>query len=495
MAEFKGVYTDYYESGLHYEFITEVAPDVWKIVRKDDRMEYLAQDVTDMLFVNVDGRPQELTNYGGLLRHDGHNMIQRVKTVLNHPNLVSLVDCFAMQFSNSGKFGRERWFTVWDYCDAGNLGNLLVPPLPTEDPDTEMKDMVPGQEEELEKTKFLPESLCWHVLTSLLKALMWLHDGVRNVEKDANGKWERLHENLDWEPILHRAIRPDNIFIGHPRRKEWYGPVKLGNYERLTISGHCQTAGYTQTPTLSKVLCSPPGRDFTPFEELVVWDLQYGSVYPRQVSHLCRCQRKFIEWYLLCRKRNQPYTLVSEYRAVGEIIQEMMIEPTEEDHIKRIRSHPARENLQNAKYSARLKNLVVKMMEDDPWFKDSGEEDEPNRIYVTSELYTEAKEGHDWFVGSGSDEANAYVTARMAEIEDYNENTTFTGADYFDSFNNVREVLEEFARMDGRGEDIGNVMGAWMGNQTGNQTGNQMGYSRGNRMRRQVGNGRRFGMR
>lgn len=295
MATFRSAYADYYENGLKYEFITEIAPDVWKISRKSDRMEYLAQDVTNKLFTNADSKPQRLTDYGRLLAPDGENMIQSVKAVLNHPNLVCLVDYFALQFSDSGKLGREQWFAVWDYCDAGNLGNLLLPPQPrpqdhtssvrqeSDDGDTEMTD-ASLEPEEREDIKFLPESLCWHVLASLLRALAWLHDGVYDVVQGEDGRWERIDEGPDWSPMLHRNITPQNVFIGYPRRREWYGPVKLGNYGRLFISGHCQNAGLNHVPTFSKVIAPHPKKQFARLQDLVTLDTQHGSVYPYQVS-------------------------------------------------------------------------------------------------------------------------------------------------------------------------------------------------------------------
>lgn len=294
MATFKDVYIDYYDNGLKYELITEIAPKVWKISRKDDRMEYLAHDITDTLFTDR----SKLTSAGQLLAPDGENLIEQVKKILNHPNLVSLVDCFALQFSKSGKLGREQWFTVWDYCDAGNLGNLLVPSVPSprghnpsfnikrededededegEDEDVEMEDGSPGK-------LFLPESFCWHVLTSVLKALMWLHDGVRDVRVQ-NYRLQRLHENLDWQPMLHRNIHPQNIFIGYPRRREWYGPVKLGNYGRLYVSGHCQTPGDKHAPIFSKVIGPPPNQKIASLSDMIEYDASHGSVYPHQVS-------------------------------------------------------------------------------------------------------------------------------------------------------------------------------------------------------------------
>ncbi|KAI1116422.1 hypothetical protein F5Y14DRAFT_64099 [Nemania sp. NC0429] len=435
MAAFRSVYAEYYDNGLKYEFITEIAPNVWKISRKSDRMDYLAHDVTDMLFADVNSNPQKLTDYGRLLAPDGENMIENVKAVLNHPNLVCLVDCFALQFSDSGKLGREQWFAVWDYCDAGNLGNLLLPPQPhPQDPapsvqhgngdgDIEMED-ASREAGEWAAAKFLPESLCWHVLTSLLRAITWLHDGVYDVVQGEDGRWKMIDEGAEWLPMLHRNITPQNVFIGYPRRREWYGPVKLGNYGRLFISGHCQDAGLQHAPTLSKAI-GPHPRHWAPLEELATLDFQHGSIYPYQIA--------------------QPYTFVSEYRAVGEIIQAMMIEPIGGNHMERIRSQPAQANLQNAKYTGRLKNFVVKLMENDPWQNVAGA---ANPTYVTSDLYREAQQGLRWFIrsGSGKDEADAFVTSRMAEVEDYVENTALKDTQLFDSFQNVQEILEQFSK-------------------------------------------------
>ncbi|KAI2636724.1 hypothetical protein GGS21DRAFT_512910 [Xylaria nigripes] len=431
MAVFRDPYTEYHNHGLQYEFITEIAPKVWKIYRKNDRMEYLAQDVTDTLFTDIDRDPQKLTDYGRLLRPDGHNMLQRVEMILNHPNLVCLVDHFALQQSNSGRLGRDRWFMVWDYCDAGNLGNLLVPSQPRpqdraltpqpryEDEDVAMHDAPSNSRN---KSKFLPESLCWHVLTSVLKALAWLHDGVRDIVQTEDGVWERRYEDLDWQPMLHRDISPQNIFMGHPRRREWYGPVKLGNYGRLFVSSHCQTPGHQHKPVFSKAIGPPPENTFARLKDMVSLDAKYGSVYPFQPG--------------------QPYTMVSEYRAIGEIIQAMMIEPTTNDHIETIQSKPVKVNLETADYSGRLKNFVVKLMQFDPWHKVDGIE-EPNPTYVTSDLYREAQQGVQWFSASGSPEADVYVTAPMAEAEDYLEHTILKASSLVDSFKNVEDILEE----------------------------------------------------
>ncbi|KAI0541954.1 hypothetical protein GGR58DRAFT_454557 [Xylaria digitata] len=435
MAAFTDAYAKYYKDGLKYEFITEISPKVWKIFRKSDRMEYLAQDVTEQCYEHTPGTSLlEQSSFGHLLLADGENLFEPVSAVLNHPNLVSLVDFFIIEFSHDGQLGQDQYFAVWDYCDAGNLGNLLIPSQPRpqdrdsspgvklEDDDTEMKD-AGGDSEKQESSKFLPESFCWHVLTSVLRALAWLHDGVHGLIQKEDGMWQRLGGDLDWQPMLHRDISPQNIFIGHPRRREWYGPVKLGNYGRLFVSGHCQTPGDKQVPTSSKVLAPPPDENFTPLRDLIAFDIKYGSLYPRQP--------------------NQPYTMVSEYRALGEIIQAMMVEPTCSRHVKMIQAQPARVNLQDLNYTGRLKNFVVKLMEFDPWDKAAGK-DEPNPLYATSELYREALLGVQWFMDTANDEADNLVTPQMAEYEDFLDNSKLAAEQLFDSFENVQEILEQF---------------------------------------------------
>ncbi|TRX94354.1 hypothetical protein FHL15_004821 [Xylaria flabelliformis] len=413
MATFRDAYTDYYDNGLKYELITEVSPKVWKIIRKDDRMEYLAQDVTDALFTDVGSKAQQLTSYGQLFAPNGENLLEQVKKVLNHSNLVSLVDCFALQFSNSGKVGRDQWFTVWDYCDAGNLGNLLVPPAPRpQDPHPLQKltgIKISGVEdvkmEDLFAPKFLPESFCWHVLTSVLKALMWLHDGVRDVGVAEDNTWQPVNENLDWQPMLHRNIHPQNIFIGYPRRREWYGPVKLGNYGQLHISGHCQFPGDQHAPTSSKAIGPPQQQKSARLEDLIAFDTNYGSIYPQQA---------------------------------------MMVEPRGSKHMKKIQSQTARENLQDLDYTGYLKNFLIKIMEFDPWAK-AAKEGKPNPIYVTSDLYCEALEGVQWFMSAGGDEVDSYVTSYMADADDYLENKALKASQLLDSFENVKGILEQFA--------------------------------------------------
>lgn len=189
----------------------------------------------------------------------------------------------------------ERWL-VWDWCDAGHLkgliefygggvGECVIWGLPSgqgqqqkgneqlkgnvlgdgktgktgkkgkkgilprkEDMGTVITQGKPSQVVKRGAGGFLPESLVWHVAIGVLRALMFLHEGKRDVisvEKDAaTGQFKRVRTvkgppetEPDWLPILHRDIRAENIYLQHPRGIETYGQVKLGGFEQCYVSG------------------------------------------------------------------------------------------------------------------------------------------------------------------------------------------------------------------------------------------------------------------
>lgn len=149
-----------------------------------------------------------------------------VWALLNHENLMSIVGITEnVVFMGSGNHLKR--LLLWDFADAGTLKAIFEdPPLyPTE-------------------TGFLPESLCWHVVISILRALAWLHEGYREEYHIAPRDGDTVCEkktwviDSDWMPILHRNITPANIFFQHPKGSETYGFCKLGNFGKAFVSGH-----------------------------------------------------------------------------------------------------------------------------------------------------------------------------------------------------------------------------------------------------------------
>src|SRR3569833_4188813 len=135
-----------------------------------------------------------------------------VSHLLNHENLVSVATALT-SFAWVGSGPSKTHMLLWDYCDAGTLDGLFrAPPVAHS------------------RAGFLPESLCWHVLRSVLAALAWLLDGYRVAYfRQSMGRRpgpelrsERI-DDPDWLPVLHSAVRHENIYIQSPSGVENYG--------------------------------------------------------------------------------------------------------------------------------------------------------------------------------------------------------------------------------------------------------------------------------
>lgn len=135
----------------------------------------------------------------------GPMAVNDVQRVLDHPNLVRLVehDGFATQDT--------RKETAWEHCDAGTLNRLIL----------------------AHKGDALPESLIWHTIQSSLFAVLHLSSGRRYPDPAPEPV-------AGWKPMLHNLINPANIFYCHPRKYEGYkeptyGDCKLGNFSSCLV--------------------------------------------------------------------------------------------------------------------------------------------------------------------------------------------------------------------------------------------------------------------
>ncbi|KAH6981108.1 hypothetical protein BKA56DRAFT_51946 [Ilyonectria sp. MPI-CAGE-AT-0026] len=214
--------------GPRFELVKEIRHGVWIAVRPGDPRgeKYLARPVEDFMKL----RKGSDTAAWEKLR-DEHNQAHVVAQILNHENLVSLVGRIdSRPFSKIQKNSQTQKkdeklesYLVWDYCDAANLSALF-----REHP---CKDY----------SYYLPESLCWHVLRALTRAVTYLHDGKRlrfdeGLLPGASRAWRTA--DADWLSILHRAIEPANIYFQHPRGTETYGQCKLANFSKATVTSH-----------------------------------------------------------------------------------------------------------------------------------------------------------------------------------------------------------------------------------------------------------------
>ena len=276
-----------------YDLVSELSPGTWRVIRKADRFEFLARDVTDELY------GPEPTALRSLLDPEPDDMGTALMCLLNHENLVNFVDWIQVNGWRKQQ-PRPRHFFLYDFCTAGTLENLFMPPTRLEDPDLEADHLRHRREaeragKEVEKPKepseFLPESLCWHVLCSVLKALAWLHHGVREDYNPETNEYEELDASVDWLTVLHRDITASNIFFCHPQTKmETYGLCKLGNLGRAFVSGHANgVLGERVQPAETKVLADRVLEDGQVQQSLrdLLQKKDMPEYHPPQVSLWC----------------------------------------------------------------------------------------------------------------------------------------------------------------------------------------------------------------
>ncbi|KAK4172690.1 hypothetical protein QBC36DRAFT_247025 [Triangularia setosa] len=281
-----------------------------------------------------------------------HELVRRgagaaAAAVLNHENLVSLrgevanfvgVD-LPSEDGTEEKFLVKQVLLLWDFCDGGSLESFLE--------ESEAELGVGGE--------FMPESFCWHVLTGVLRALQWLHQGVREtygvVELDGEqmgegykgkgkegerkgGGWKRDRKNEDWMPILHRDITASKIFLQHPRGTETYGQVKLGDLRYCAVSGTVVSEGQKG---VEKVPVVAPER----VQELRRYKEQDGGA---EINELGELRRRMVGWWkdaAAVKTEERPYTAGNDLFSVGAILYHMMMgkklpDPEECDVCKRV---------------------------------------------------------------------------------------------------------------------------------------------------------------
>ncbi|VBB79891.1 Putative protein of unknown function [Podospora comata] len=283
-----------------------------------------------------------------------HTLVQRgagagAAAVLNHENLVSLRGEAAnwVPLKVNGKHVQAKQvLLLWDWCDGGSLEQFLE----QSEKEIDISEVQNGGE-------FMPESFCWHVLTSVLRALQWLHQGIRETygvveldregygmgyvehpgqrgragrlrvvnrmtlptpEKGEKGGWKRARRDDDWFPVLHRDIRASKIFLQHPLGTETYGMVKLGDLRYCAVSGTVVSEGGFG---LDKVPVVAPER----VQELGRYVEKDGGAYINGIGEL---RKRMVGWWkdaATVDKTERPYTAGNDLFSVGAILYHMMM--------------------------------------------------------------------------------------------------------------------------------------------------------------------------
>ncbi|KAL5328653.1 hypothetical protein ACEPPN_002155 [Leptodophora sp. 'Broadleaf-Isolate-01'] len=201
-----------------------------KVVRTSDQTKYLASKIPKVVVKEIDG------TVGNTLLADVILPVAAVpiSLILNHPNIISLVDIvrnsnFEGSVSETGPYGD---ITVWEDMDAGSLSYLL--PSASTYPAFHDEATWHALASQNYNRPALPEGLCWHVLRSISRALLWLHHGVKETI-GIPGDFQKHDE--DWHAILIMDVSPGQIWFKRPVGEETYGECKLGGFQWAKVTG------------------------------------------------------------------------------------------------------------------------------------------------------------------------------------------------------------------------------------------------------------------
>ena len=308
-----------------FRLVKPIKDNVWLAERTHDNEPFIARrlDEFDEGYSQKDQYKAEINGMYDLLQQ--HQMMNCIAHILNHENVISIAGHINMKPLGGNLEHRYNAWLVWDYCDAGTLETAL----------TDKRLLAAWQRT---PQKLLPESLCWHVLISMLRALAWLHDGKRVGTEDGRVLSE---VDKDWMPILHGCITPKNIHFQHPRGREVFGLCKLANFGTAFVSGKPHINGEVDTgPNPTSY-----GKEFD--KGGVVASLRNSIVGSRdEIRHALEedahltpvrtfafAQKPRNGQLIWVPQKNKPYTVHTELWNLGMVIFRMMtnVEPPSPD--------------------------------------------------------------------------------------------------------------------------------------------------------------------
>ncbi|KAL9580063.1 MAG: hypothetical protein Q9212_004720, partial [Teloschistes hypoglaucus] len=89
--------------------------------------------------------------------------------------------------------------------------------------------------------RYVPEAFIWHIFVQLASAAAYLHTGVDRSSP------EQPPPRL-WQPIVHRDIKPDNVFLHHNRGQTGYTDAILADFGLATTSLVSSKHAFIGTP-------------------------------------------------------------------------------------------------------------------------------------------------------------------------------------------------------------------------------------------------------
>ncbi|KAJ5051735.1 uncharacterized protein L3040_001507 [Drepanopeziza brunnea f. sp. 'multigermtubi'] len=202
-----------------------------KVIRVSDQTKWLATKIPDVVARGLKGETTT-TKLADLVLPIA---AVPISLILNHPNIISLVDIVRnanLEGSSNESVGSYGDVTVWEDMDGGSLAYLL-PSASTYPPfhDEATWHTLAAQNY---RRPALPEGICWHVLRSISRALIWLHHGVKETD-GIPGEW--VQHDDDWHAILITDVSPGQIWFKKPVGDESYGECKLGGFQWAKVTG------------------------------------------------------------------------------------------------------------------------------------------------------------------------------------------------------------------------------------------------------------------
>ncbi|PVH86502.1 hypothetical protein DL98DRAFT_510558 [Cadophora sp. DSE1049] len=226
-----------------------------KVVRTSDQSKFLATKVPKVFVKDTNGNPTKTLLADVILPVAA----VPISLILNHPNIISLVDIVTNSNleGTSTEAGPYGDITVWEDMDAGSLSYLL-PSASTYPPFHDEATWHALASQNYNRPA-LPEGLCWHVLRSISRALLWLHHGVKETI-GIPGDFQKYDD--DWHAILIMDVSPGQIWFKRPVGEETYGECKLGGFQwaKVTgaVAGNVAIAQKVENTPLEKQYFFPP---------------------------------------------------------------------------------------------------------------------------------------------------------------------------------------------------------------------------------------------